>query len=132
MFDYLWTTGLGIIPSSFPIVTGAALAGTILVEQKEVDPVTLGINVLSLLAGVYVMIRLGAIAMGVIKGIQQDRAAAEAAPPPPPKPPLQKAFDSLGNIIQRTGSYPVRLVTRALPRMATGRWSDAYAEVTMI
>ena len=67
MWDYLWTTSLGIIPSSFPIVSGAALAGTMLLEKKEVSPTTLAINIISFAAGVYVMIRLGAIAMEVIR-----------------------------------------------------------------
>ena len=76
-WNYLWTTALGIIPSSFPIVTGAALAGTMLIERKEVDPVTLGINVASLLAGIYVCVRLGQIAVEVIK--RGDAADAEVA-----------------------------------------------------
>ena len=121
-WDYMWTTALGIIPSSFPIVSGrcalpsmrtyagscllacvrtsyrigalprnfrtrltgswvhirssvyvcayiragAAMAGTYLIEKKEMDPLTLTINVLSIGAGIYVMIRLGAIAVEVM------------------------------------------------------------------
>lgn len=76
MHDYLWTTAIGIIPSSFPVVSGAALADTMLIERKDVDPVVLGINIASLAAGVYVMVRLGAIAMEVL---QRDVAANEAA-----------------------------------------------------
>ena len=65
-WDYMWTTSLGIIPSSFPVVSGAAMAGTLLIEKKEMDPVTMTINVLSIGAGIYVMIRLGAIAVEVM------------------------------------------------------------------
>ena len=65
LWNYLWTTFLGIIPSSFPIVTAAALAGTMLIEQKEVDPLTLAINAISIAAGIYVMFRLTRIAMDV-------------------------------------------------------------------
>jgi len=65
-WDYIWTTSLGIIPSSFPIVSGAAMAGTYLIEKKSMDPVTLVINVTSIGAGIYVMVRLGAIAIEVM------------------------------------------------------------------
>ena len=77
--DYLWTTALGIIPSSFPIVSAAALADKLVLEQKEVDPLTLGINVLSLVAGVYVMVRLAVIAADVLKKIDSGAADDEPA-----------------------------------------------------
>ena len=77
-FNYLWTTFLGIIPSSFPIVTAAALAGTMLIEQKEVDPLTLVINGISIGAGVYVMFRLTRIAMDVFNRDAELSDSAEA------------------------------------------------------
>ena len=57
------------------------MAGTVLIEKKEMDPTTLTINVLSIGAGIYVMIRLGAIAMEVMakSGMQDDQSAPVAA-----------------------------------------------------
>ena len=146
MWDYTWTTALGIIPSSFPIVSGeretavcsglklaslgprpysirlscrpsmhspfsagAAMAGTYLIENKEMDPLTLTINVLSIGAGIYVMIRLGAIALevmaksGMQEGQQAPGSSADHAQPPPgrlqpqtSRPAWQVALPCLG------------------------------------
>lgn len=82
-FDYVWTTGLGIIPSSFPIISASSLAGTVLIEQKSVTPLTLALNVASIGAGILVMVRLGAIAMSVIgrEGAEGEQGATPPATP---------------------------------------------------
>jgi hypothetical protein len=57
------------------------MAGTVLIEKKEMDPTTLTVNVLSIGAGIYVMIRLGAIAMEVMakSGMQDDASVPVGA-----------------------------------------------------
>lgn len=42
------------------------MAGTYLIEQKELDPVVVVMNVASIAAGVLVMIRIGMIAASVL------------------------------------------------------------------
>merc|ERR1740117_1173891 len=69
--DYLWTTSLGIIPASAPIVSGAALSKS-LVTHAELITTTLVINVLTIGAGVYVTVRLGFIAMNVLKPMRES------------------------------------------------------------
>ena len=54
--DYVWTTALGIIPSSVPVVSGAALGRT-LATHEELGTLSLVVNVLSIGAGAYVMVR---------------------------------------------------------------------------
>ena len=56
------------------------MAGTYLIEKKEMDPVTLAINIISIGAGIYVMIRLGAIAVAVMakSGAQDDSVPVDA------------------------------------------------------
>jgi hypothetical protein len=81
-WDYVWTTALGMVPSSFPIVSGAALAGTMLIEKKPVGPFQLVLSVASMAAGVYVVIRLGSLAVevfqrqGIMDGGGDDAAGA--------------------------------------------------------
>ena len=64
-WQYVWTTSIGVIPSTIPIVSAAALGRTLLVED-HVDRMQAAVNVLSIGAGVYVMYRLVRIAQEVL------------------------------------------------------------------
>ena len=136
MHDYLWTTALGIIPSSFPIVSGAALAGTMLIEHRQVSKLTLGINIASVAAGVYVMVRLGAIAVEVLRrdvaenesssGSTDDSACTDSKAASkaggvggaggeegrvaPPRSPAEKSFRASFDVISRQLSSGASLV----------------------
>jgi uncharacterized membrane protein YdjX (TVP38/TMEM64 family) len=81
-FDYVWTTSLGIIPSSVPVVSGAALGRT-LATHEELGTLSLAVNVISIGAGVYVMVRLSLIATTALRA----RGVS-----PPPSPLLQKTY----------------------------------------
>lgn len=78
-WQYVWTTSIGIIPSTVPIVSAAALGRNLLVEN-EVDPMQIAFNVVSIGAGIYVCVRLAFIASEVLKrsGLDED-ADADAA-----------------------------------------------------
>ena len=91
-FEYIWTTSIGIIPSTIPIVSAAALGRSLLVED-EVDQVQVAFNVLSIGAGIYVMYRLAIIATEVLRrsgfsaegvdSCQQDHKRARDEAPTP-------------------------------------------------
>jgi len=63
-FQYVWTTTLGIIPSTVPIVSAAALGRNL--ATGEADRLQIAFNVISILAGAYVMYRLARIAQAIM------------------------------------------------------------------
>ena len=83
------------------VLAGAAMAGTYLIEKKEMDPVTLTINVLSIGAGIYVMIRLGAIAVEVMAkaGAQDNDVPINPEALRQQKPPEKKPEE--GSVLSR-------------------------------
>lgn len=63
-WQYVWTTSIGIIPSTIPIVSAAALGANL--ASGEADRLSIAFNVISMLAGVYVVYRLAIIAKSVL------------------------------------------------------------------
>eukprot|EP00310_Coccolithus_braarudii_P022701 CAMPEP_0183341550 /NCGR_PEP_ID=MMETSP0164_2-20130417/7808_1 /TAXON_ID=221442 /ORGANISM="Coccolithus pelagicus ssp braarudi, Strain PLY182g" /LENGTH=227 /DNA_ID=CAMNT_0025511911 /DNA_START=9 /DNA_END=692 /DNA_ORIENTATION=- len=64
-FDFVWTTTAGIIPSTLPIVSVGALGRSL--ASGDAGMLQVAVNVVSILAGIYVVIRLVAVAQSVFK-----------------------------------------------------------------
>ena len=91
-FDYVWTTSIGIIPSTIPIVSAAALGKSL--ASGEASTFQIAFNVVSILAGVYVVYRLAMIAKAAIeRSGDDDESAAESAV----GPTFLKRVDTLRN-----------------------------------
>ena len=101
-WQYVWTTSLGIIPSTIPIVSAASL-GHQLVTSDHVSPLAIAGNVFSIVAGFYVVYRLAALAHGVL-----SRSAAEGSDRDAKLMALRAALPRLANLYGESSS-PVLL-----------------------
>ena len=64
---YFWTTVVGCVPSTLPILLGADFAGREVAGDGERSWLSVGANVLSLVCAVVVVVKLGKIAVDVFR-----------------------------------------------------------------
>eukprot|EP00316_Scyphosphaera_apsteinii_P016619 CAMPEP_0119312550 /NCGR_PEP_ID=MMETSP1333-20130426/26877_1 /TAXON_ID=418940 /ORGANISM="Scyphosphaera apsteinii, Strain RCC1455" /LENGTH=191 /DNA_ID=CAMNT_0007317191 /DNA_START=167 /DNA_END=742 /DNA_ORIENTATION=+ len=98
-WTYLWTTFVGTIPSTIPLLLGVSM-GREVTRGDQVNPLMVALNSLGLIAALYIVIRLGKLSMSVFRrhgissdyksedgqtGCQHEAAASEAAQVRPPR-----------------------------------------------
>lgn len=73
-WTFVWTTFVGEIPVSFPIISTAALGHKLLAEEQEAGSASVVVNALSVLVAVALMFRLGVVAKEVFQrsGVSTD------------------------------------------------------------
>jgi uncharacterized membrane protein YdjX (TVP38/TMEM64 family) len=89
-WQYVWTTSIGIIPSTVPIVSAAALGRNL--ATGEADRMQIAFNVGSMLVGVYVVYRLALIAKAVLG---RDVSDAELSGDGTPRGEISQALSKM-------------------------------------
>ena len=76
-WTYLWTSFVGIIPASIPYAYAAVVGEQVLTDFPPTDPVLLSVSLVGLLATLYVVYKIGAIATHEL-----SRLGVGSSPPP--------------------------------------------------